>query len=47
MLFVDDYSGIQMAYFLKHKKHALEATEKYLADVAGLNVSEVITGLHL
>ena len=34
LLFVDDYSGMQMAYFLKHKKHALEATEKYLADVS-------------
>ena len=47
ILFVDDYSGMQMAYFLKHKKHALEATETYLADVSVLaasNVSEVITG---
>ena len=34
LLFVDDYSGMQMAYFLKHKNHALEATEKYLADVS-------------
>ncbi len=34
LLFVDDYSGMQIAYFLKQKKHALEATEKYLADVS-------------
>ena len=34
LLFVDDYSGMQMAYFLKHKHHALEATEKYLADIS-------------
>ena len=34
LLFVDDYTGMQMAYFLKHKNHALEATEKYLADVS-------------
>ena len=31
-----------MAYFLKHKNHALETTKKYLADV-----TEVITGVNL
>jgi hypothetical protein len=32
--FVDDYTGINMIYFIKRKSDTLEATEKYLADVA-------------
>ena len=32
--FVDDYTGIIMVYFLKQKSDTLEATEKFLADVA-------------
>ena len=32
--FVDDFSSINMVYFLKQKSDTLEATEKFLADVA-------------
>jgi transposase InsO family protein len=32
--FVDDYTGTNMIYFLKKKDNTLEATEKFLADVA-------------
>ena len=31
---VDDFSGLIMVYFLKHKSDAVRATEKFLADVA-------------
>ena len=31
--FVDDYTGINMIYFLKKKSNTLEATEKFSADV--------------
>ena len=34
LCFVDDYSGINMVYFLKQKSDTLEATEKFFADVA-------------
>ena len=32
--FIDDYSGLTMLYFLKHKSNTLLATKKYLADIA-------------
>ena len=32
--FVDDFTGINMVYFLKQKSDTTEATEKYIADVA-------------
>ena len=32
--FIDDYSGLTMSYFLKHKSDILLATKKYLADIA-------------
>ena len=32
--FIDDYSGLTMLYFLKHKFDTLLATPKYLADIA-------------
>ena len=32
--FVDDYTGINMVYFLKQKSDTLEATEKFLSDTA-------------
>ena len=32
--FIDDYSGIIMIYFLKHKSDTLRATEKFLSDCA-------------
>jgi hypothetical protein len=32
--FVDDFTGINMVYFLRQKSDTVEATEKYLADVA-------------
>lgn len=32
--FTDDYSGIMMVYFLKSKSDAVQATERFLADVA-------------
>ena len=31
--FIDDYSGLTMLYFLKHKFYTLLATMKYLADI--------------
>ena len=31
--FIDDYSGLTMLYFLKHKSNTLLATKKYLADI--------------
>ena len=31
--FIDDYSGLTMLYFLKHKYDTLLATTKYLADI--------------
>ena len=31
--FIDDYSGLTMLYFLKHKSNTLLATTKYLADI--------------
>ena len=34
LCFVDDYTGINMVYFLKQKSDTLEATQKFLADVA-------------
>ena len=33
---VDDYSGVIMIYFLKHKSDTVEATKQYLADIAPL-----------
>ena len=32
--FIDDYSGLTMLYFLKHKSDTLLATKKYLVDIA-------------
>ena len=32
--FVDDYTGVNTVYFLKHKSDTVEATEKFLADTA-------------
>ena len=32
--FINDYSGLTMLYFLKHKSNTLLATMKYLADIA-------------
>ncbi len=32
--FVDDYSGVIMIYFLKHKSDTVEATKQFLADIA-------------
>ena len=32
--FIDDYSGLMMLYFLKHKSNTLLTTMKYLADIA-------------
>lgn len=32
--FVDDFTGINMVYFLRQKSDTAEATQKYLADVA-------------
>ena len=32
--FTDDYSGLTMLYFLKHKSSTLHTTMKYLADIA-------------
>ena len=32
--FIDDYTGLTMIYFLKHKSDTLLATMKYLADIA-------------
>ena len=34
LCFVDDYTGINMVYFLKQKNDTLEATQKFLADIA-------------
>lgn len=34
LCFVDDYTGINMVYFLKQKSDTLEATQKFLADIA-------------
>ena len=31
--FIDDYSGLTMLYFLKHKSNTLLATTKYLVDI--------------
>ena len=42
LLFVDDFSGMNMAYFLKHKNHALLATEKFMADVAPFGMVKCI-----
>jgi hypothetical protein len=32
LAFVDDYSGIAMIYFIRHKSDTLKATETFLAD---------------
>ena len=32
--FIDDYSGLTMLYFLKHKSNTLLATMKHLTDMA-------------
>ena len=32
--FADDYSGVNMVYFLKHKSDTTAATEKFFADAA-------------
>ena len=34
LAFVDDYTGINMVYFLKQKSDTVEATQKFLADTA-------------
>ena len=34
LCFVDDYTGINMVYFLKQKSDTVEATQKFLADIA-------------
>ena len=34
LCFIDDFTGINMIYFLKQKSDTFEATEKFLADVA-------------
>ena len=34
--FVDDYSGVIIIYFLKHKSDTVEATKQFLADIAPL-----------
>lgn len=34
LCFVDDYTGINMVYFLKQKRDTLEVTQKFLADIA-------------
>ena len=34
LLFVDDYSGVNMVYFLKQKSDTTVATERFLADTA-------------
>ena len=31
--FIDDYSGLTMLYFLKHKSNTSLTTKKYLADI--------------
>jgi transposase InsO family protein len=33
-LFVDDYTGTYMVYFLKNKNDTIKATEKFLADIS-------------
>ena len=30
---IDDYSGLTILYFLKHKSDSLVATKKYLSDI--------------
>ena len=34
LMFVDNYSGVFMVYFLKNKSDTCEATKKFLADIA-------------
>ena len=34
LIFMDDYSGLTMLYFLKYKSDTLLATRKHLADIA-------------
>ena len=40
LMFVDDYSGVSMVYFLKAKTDTCEATKEVLADIAPDNGKE-------
>ena len=41
--FIDDYSGLTILYFLKHKSDTLLTTKKYQADIGPLRPCKVFT----